>query len=1047
MEPQSAEKPAPPIPGFYVAHHRWLDAERGPDTLYKLGHTGDLRRRLSDDAYVTNFSPEWRFVYTVETPSRLDALRLEAGVLDCAAGRRIWRASGVPSELVWLTRAEVVQLASDVAACLKVPGTPRTLPPLYPPCKPAAARGTVARGTAVLTPREKAELAPLRQAFTPPEQPAPLCQAPAPFLDDLVNSLVSGFSKDAAASDSPKTAAASGASPKIAVARACAVSSKALLHRKAATDYLQEAREQLAAEREKASSETRPLLGDDALFDEIDDGRTLETLLAGFDAYQASAPRLEERAYQAEAVQACLQELGGPGRAVLQMACRCGKTRVAHGVIQDYFGRPRSAARPRVLYLVPGLALLRQTAQKLDQYGFCGSPEVLLVGSDERGVFDLKTFVFPRGCGEQAAPAGTTDAELVQAVCSQEAGKPLLVISTYQSSPLLLDVFDLAVYDECHRVCGDQRVRPFTHALLNHKRGDRLYMTATPRYDAPLSMKNRALFGGVAYVYHMRQGIDAGYVNDFSVELVARDADKDPPAAAETATAPQIVAAVDSLMGSLDGQQWPAKLVVFCRSIRHATSLRCEVDTCLSRGDGLARPPIACLAAHSRMTRAEISASLARFCTPGASAILFNCRLFQEGVEIPALNGVFFASPRHSPRDIIQSLCRPLNALPGKPPSKVFIPVSVCRGAAPDGAENLKRFASIIPYFDALVAEDPLLYEHLLDPRGTPYPLRWVDSAVRAGGEALCYDPNRLLAAARRSVRRGGDGKTERLLRAARIPWEIGFAELQRVVAECGRYPKTTDCFVYGDAKVNFGQFYRYVRDSYAEWRAGKAQPLEPHQLHALENLPGWDPYGIEGPYPWAETLAFLDRWLFEHGGVPPMVEINKGGYVGLEATPMERLSGTLTCINQSDGRDRGVLRPGSGFTLEASKQADLDRLCAKWGLQWRKERYPPPEGGVVGSLVENDKGEYVGKKTFIQEAYGRFKAEWARQSRTGEGSAYIRKWFPGYPLTHQRQERPDVWARRKEIVPPRWRGRSAAINRVYAARALVQRAGCAERA
>jgi hypothetical protein len=519
----------------------------------------------------------------------------------------------------------------------------------------------------------------------------------------------------------------------------------------------------------------------------------------------------------------------------------------------------------------------------------------------------------------------------------------------------------------------------------------------------------------------MRQGIDAGYVNDFSLELVGRE--RVEGVADALATAGQIVAALDSMS---DPPGAAAKLLVFCRTIRHASELRDDVAGALAARGALGRA--ACLTAHSRMSRAGVAAALARFCTPGESAVLFNCRLFQEGVEIPPLNGVFFASPRHSPRDIIQSLCRPLNVLPGKPPSKVFVPVAYEPGAAPDAPENLARFASIIPYFDALVAEDPLLYEHLLDPRGTPYPLRWVDSAATLA-RRLRYEPDRLLSAARRSVRRGGNGKTERLLRAARIPWAIGFGELRRIVTECGRYAKTTDSYAYGGAKINFGQFYRYVRGAYSKWRAGEVQPLEPHQLRALESLPGWDPYGIEGPYPWRETLDFLEQWLSDHDGVPPMVEINCGGYVGLEATPMERLSGTLTCVNQSDGRDRkgrgdAPRRPGSGFTLSAEKRRDLDEICARWGLRWRKERHPPPEGsseGAVGSLIENEKGEYIGEKTFIQKAYARFKAEWRAR---GKESAYVNRWYKGYPIVHRTQERPDVWARRKEIVPPRWRGR-----------------------
>jgi superfamily II DNA or RNA helicase len=769
-------------------------------------------------------------------------------------------------------------------------------------------------------------------------------------------------------------------------------------------------------------------------------GEIASDILAGLGALSLAGDEvIEDREYQTLAISAALAELGANKRAILQMACRCGKTRVAHGVILDYLARPlrfEESARPRrraVLYLVPSLALLRQTALKLDRYGV--DAEVLLVGSDSRPITDLRS-LRPSAAAQgpqipRIGAAGTTDPAEIRRACGA-AGAPLVVISTYQSSPLLPDVFDLTVFDESHRVCGDPGLRPSTHVLLNHASGDRLYMTATPRYDAPLSMKDRTRFGGVAFAYHMREGIDAGYVNDFGLELVARA--KEPDVDDKVATAAQIVAALGVLSEAYTLRAPPAegaeKLLVFCRSIDHATVLCGEVRAALAVASPGGRT--ACLTAHSRMSPAQISENLTRFCAPGEPAVLFNCRLFQEGVEIPALNGVFFASPRHSPRDIIQSLCRPLNVLPGKPPSKVFIPVAYDAAADPDAPANLERFASIIPYFDALVSEDPLLYEHLLDPQGTAYPLRWVDSAAKLGGKApLRYQPAQLLSAAIRSVRRGGNGKTERLLRTSRIPWEIGFAELSRIVHDCGRYPKTTDaCIVYGSARVNFSLFYHHARECYVKRSEGKDQPLEPHQLNALAALPGWSPYGVEGPYPWRETLEFLERWLAGHDGSTPMVEINKGGYVGLEATPIERLSGTLTCINQSDGRDRrsrtGDPRPGSGFTLNPAKQKDLDELCARWGLRWRKDRSPAPEGsaeGAVGSLVENEKGEYAGRATFIQEAYRRFKVEWAEH---GEGSAYVREWLPFYPLKHFRQERPDVWARKDEIVPPRWRGRAA---------------------
>jgi superfamily II DNA or RNA helicase len=1003
------------VPGFYVAHHKWLDSERGSGTLYKVGHTGDLRRRLNDDAYITCFSPGWRFVYTIETAAKLDAHRLEAGVLDCLISRRIKRANGTLSELVRASKAEIIELASSVASILSITPVKTAALPVYtrPPAKKTGGVEKQNKNAqAQLTPYERSSLVALRERFKPP-------------IEQLIHSM-GDMTLKAVPNKKPGPAN----------------TMKAYME-KARTRARERARARVnMCAQALAGTQTGTLDTQDDDEDEtfadilLDPDDDLQEAMKEFDALSLEsyqAPELEYRKYQADAMKDCIIEMnrkGGPGRAVLQMACRCGKTRVAHGIMCEYINTPRGSGPVRILYLVPGLSLLRQTVYKLDKYGF-GPPktQVMLVGSDDRPVADLKSL---QPCLLQQSVAASTDPNFIASVCAKTKG-PLLVISTYQSSPLLPDTFDLTVFDESHRVCGDVRARPFTHALLQHDKGHRLYMTATPRYDAPLSMKNKEIFGGVAYAYHMRQGIDAGYVNDFVLELVGREVGQGSTGSRpdNDATGEQVVAAFDSLQTN----KYAGKLLVFCRSIRHATRLCAEVMGALKKRG--ADCPV-CVSAHSRMPRSAIAANLAAFCAPGTSAILFNCRLFQEGVEIPTLNGVFFASPRHSPRDIIQSLCRPLNVLPNKPPSKVFIPVAVDGGAKPDSVDNLKRFASIIPYFDALIAEDPLLYEHLLDPRGTPYPLKWVNSAVSTTG--VCkYDPDKLLAAARRSVRRGGNGRTERLLRSARIPWEIGFAELKRIVVECGRYPKTTDCFVYGDAKVNFGQFYRYARDSYLKWKNGKPQPLEPHQLRALESLPGWEPYGLEGPYPWRQTLNFLEKWLEGNGGAPPMVEINKGGYVGLEATDMERLSGTLTCVNQSDGRDRrsrktGKSRPGSGFILDSAKQKDLDELCARWNLRWRKQRKDPPPGspeGSVGSLLENNKGEYIGEKTFIQKAYARFKAEWAKVGKGG-GSDYIQKWFPGYPLKHAHQEREDVWARRKELVPPRWRGRGKTAKTTF---------------
>ena len=166
---RSEQNPGSPVPGFYIAHHRWLDAEAGPGALHKVGHSGDLRRRLSDSSYVTCFAPGWAFVFAIETASKRDAHRLEAGVLLCAQARRIAHTSGALTELVCLGQAELVALAEQVAGALGIQGRAR-ISPRYLPRRNRTSAASESRAplpadaTAVLSKPARRRLLALRAA-------------------------------------------------------------------------------------------------------------------------------------------------------------------------------------------------------------------------------------------------------------------------------------------------------------------------------------------------------------------------------------------------------------------------------------------------------------------------------------------------------------------------------------------------------------------------------------------------------------------------------------------------------------------------------------------------------------------------------------------------------------------------------------------------------------------------------------------------------------------------------------------------------------------
>lgn len=988
--------------GLYLAWNRWLDLDYGPGGLHKVGHTGNLSARLNDDAYVTCFSEPWRYVATFELPSKEEAFLLETAVLHCCRHYRLGT-----RELVRLRAADLIRLAEAASKQLGLKPIRRDNPTYalaYRPRTEAPAQEPRLRNPT--EPTSWVQKRGLIEGLTIPRTVADLTSAmgalklggeaptPSPSIDltDVVDDILTwDFSevktpvveRSSVVIPPPRPQTAPPATkPKPVRAPAPQPSQDEL-----SDMFLDEVDDRSLLDvmeldaAEDLSSSVREMMGG---FVVVPQGSPFD-LQRSNPRGGAALPALSLRDYQREAATGCLRELKLTGKAILQMACRCGKTPVAYEVVREYLRSGPAGDFPVcALYLVPGLSLLRQTAQKIASYGF--TEPILLVGSDPRPV---------------ALPTGreltmTTDPAVARAFVAEPGRR--LVISTYQSSPQLpTDVFALTVFDEAHRTAGGKAPRPFNHFVLAPRVGARLFMTATPAYDLPVktsvSMRDASLFGGVAFRYHLRQGISAGHVNDFRLEIVAAPSARAATASVEEAAAPsQILAA----MARVD------KLLVFCRDIAHTVRL-CGAVAEAPLPPGVA--PFECLVAHSKQGPGGAAGALRKFGATGARAALFNCRLFQEGVEIPPLNAVFFAAPRHSPRDIVQSLCRPLNRALGKPPSVIFLPV--LHDPAKDASDpaNLKRYASIVPFVDALLDEDPRLYEHLLDPAASAYPidilgthtLKLADVKSRAS----------LLASVRRAARYGVSAASkrpaERLLRSENLPWDKAFGELRRIVGVYNRYPKTTEMWVIGDTRVSIHRFYRWAADEYLEWKAGRPTKLEPYQIAGLKSLPHWEPYGIEGPYPVQLCAEFLEQWLREHQGEPPMLNIHNGGYIGLEATALERLSGWATLINQHDGKTRKNAAPGSGFTVGKEKQELLERICSPYKLRWKKER------DETGELIPD------GPRTWIQESYKRFQAHVRAH---GAESEFMKTWYPGWPKKYQYMENLDVIAR--GLAPPR---------------------------
>ena len=672
---------------------------------------------------------------------------------------------------------------------------------------------------------------------------------------------------------------------------------------------------------------------------------------------------IEDREFHNEACRRCLKELGrgarSNGRTILQMACRSGKTRVGFMVSEHY---------NKTLFLVPNLSLLRQTALKIENYGRV--PD-LLVGSDG-GVPTAGG-----AAGQSRCPFMTTCPEVIAAISGKDR---LFVISTYHSAHLLPDTFDLIIFDEAHRLCGQQTSTDAgkkTFAASLDYGGDKLFMTATPRFDATgLSMKNRDVFGSVAYKYHLRKGIDDGIINDFEVRLIP---DAEVTEVTEMAEMADTILARQVIHASAEVD----KMLVFCKSIAHADEL-CRLVEALG-------PEHLCLRAHSKLPRKYINATFARF-NVAKKSILFNCRLFQEGVECRSLNAVFFASTRKSPRDIIQTMCRPLSIQDGKGISKIFLPVRMLtppaalrRGGAAGQSHGVdeayaEKFSSenkhLLYFADALREEDPSLYEYLLG--NGEYNIEWTGK----------YPPKLTAELFRRTINR-----KNRLVKRDKLPWSIVVEEIQRSIEKRNRYPKLNEVVEIGNARFCLGSIYKayakiYLRQKGAEptldgsaGTGARAETLHAHQIFDLESLPFWNPFGAEGPYARSFVIPFLREFLEKNRDTLDqlMINVSNGGYVGLNATPFERLSGYLTTMNQQDTVKKDKVNP--------EKKAELVEICGRYGLKMFRSR--------------DKNGNVVPGKTYIQECNARSQKRIKELEEGVKTDPMIQALYPGYPEKH----------------------------------------------
>ncbi|MFJ4859114.1 Helicase associated domain protein [Streptomyces sp. NPDC088730] len=424
-------------------------------------------------------------------------------------------------------------------------------------------------------------------------------------------------------------------------------------------------------------------------------------------------------------------------RGQVHAACGTGKTIIAATSAK------RLVPKGRILVLVPTLDLLAQTVQAWRGAGHTGSAVAVCSLTDDPELWNLKV-------------RSTTNP--VQLALWHGSG-PVTIFGTYASLGVLAESFegaygqqlapmDLTVVDEAHRTSGsmgkawaevhDQGVIP------SHRR---LYLTATPRIweerlnrevaegvrdplprEMAASMDDERVFGPVFYKLSLASAVSRGLLARYQIIVLEL---QDP------VVTPERLMSEERHSERVRGE----RLGALQAALLH-TMAEYRLQTCITFhhrtieaqafAEGLQRVAAKLHADQPEKYPAGIWADwlcgehvperrrgvLGGFGSTARRAVLSNCRVLGEGVDIREVDSVALLDPKGAPHDIVQAIGRALRQEPGQGKvASLIVPVFLQPGEQPEDMFTSGSYRPLVKVLEGLRAHDEEAIELLAIPQ------------------------------------------------------------------------------------------------------------------------------------------------------------------------------------------------------------------------------------------------------------------------------------------------------------------------------------------
>lgn len=445
--------------------------------------------------------------------------------------------------------------------------------------------------------------------------------------------------------------------------------------------------------------------------------------------------------HQEKIIQDVIKGFESNNRGKLLAACGTGKT------LTSLWIKEKLSAK-LTLFVAPNLALIKQTLESWVPQAnkdfiylcVCSDKSVATIRKSTDAELDSMSFI--------DVPV-TTDKDKIKAFFEFETDVEKVIFSTYQSLDSIVQAnneidginFDVAFFDEAHRTAGNKDTNMFTIGMNDDfiPISKRLFMTATERYVNPriiqkatdhdlevFSMDDSAQYGPTFTTLSFRDAIEKKIISDYKIivpiikesELVNMINRDDYLSISDTIVDSQNLFK-QILLAKVMNEVGIKKVITYHQSIKRAKQFVNDesgidlASICISIIDDITSSEM-----HTSHINGGMSAGKRReifdVFVDSPYGVISNARCLTEGVDVPVIDGIFFADARNSVIDIIQAVGRSLRITNDKEKiSYILIPIIISDDIVKFSEIDPQKFDTLHSIIQALRDQDRILADYI----------------------------------------------------------------------------------------------------------------------------------------------------------------------------------------------------------------------------------------------------------------------------------------------------------------------------------------------